>query len=861
MRLYRALLHLYPPSFRAEYGEEMAAIFRNRLRDATEPLARLALFAGAIAEIAPNALAVHWDILRHDLRYTARTLAHARGFALTAIVVVALGVGANTAAFSVTDFVLFRPLPVRDADRLVYVWQNAPGYARMEMSPANYRDWRRAATSFEQMGIHTQAAVTLLHHGEPERLFGAAVSADLFPTLGVHAALGRIFAEGEDADGAAPTIVISHGLWQTAFGGDSGVIGSKVTLEDGPYTLIGVMPPDFAFPGRDVEFWIPLTFTAEEWNDRGNNSLYCVGRLKPGATLESTRAEMTVIAAQSRKQYPKDNENTSATVNRLRDDLSGGTGPLFAALIGAALCVLLIVCANLANLLLARALGRRQELAARIALGAGRERLIRQLATESTMLALLGGALGVLLASALVPLLWRLIPTSLPTPVTPGVDLRVLLFAGAVTLVTAVLFGVAPMLHAIADIDIRALRDGVRTTGGRRERLRSALVIAEIMASIVLLVMTGLLVRAMWTIQGRDPGFRAEGVLTLRTPLALSKYLVTARRADFYNRVIEQVRSLPGVTHAAYISSVPMVWGGGIWPVGLKGQELERRANNTASLRFATPGFFATMQIPVRAGRDVSESDTMTTEFVVVVSQSLVDRYWPGENALGRRFNFALKDRTIVGVVGNVRVRGLEDDSEPQVYVPYRQIDDGWLLGYIPKDLVIRASTPHETLVPAVRRIIREADPQQPIANVRPMSDILDAETAARSTQVRVLAGFAFVAFLLAAIGIHGVLAFAVSQRTPEIGVRIALGAQRRDIFSMIFRRGVLLVAAGVIPGLGLALLAGRSLQALLVGVPPADPATIAAVAGLTVLMTLAGTLLPTMRAVRVDPIRAIRAE
>ncbi len=273
MRLYRALLHLYPSSFRAEYGEEMAAVFRNRLRDAGGASGRVGLWFRAIADIAANALAVHWDTLEHDLRYTARSLAHARGFALTAIVIVALGVGANTAAFSVTDFVLFRPLPVKDAHRLVTVWQTAPGYARMELSPANYRDWRQAATSFEQAGLHTQSATTLIRDGEPERLLGASVSADLFPTLGVRAALGRIFAEGDDAEGATPTIVLSHGLWRTAFGGDPAVLGSKLTLEDGPYTVIGVMPPDFAFPGRDVEFWVPLVFTPDDYQDRGNNSV------------------------------------------------------------------------------------------------------------------------------------------------------------------------------------------------------------------------------------------------------------------------------------------------------------------------------------------------------------------------------------------------------------------------------------------------------------------------------------------------------------------------------------------------------------------------------------------------------------
>jgi predicted permease len=349
--------------------------------------------------------------------------------------------------------------------------------------------------------------------------------------------------------------------------------------------------------------------------------------------------------------------------------------------------------------------------------------------------------------------------------------------------------------------------------------------------------------------------------LTLRTDLASTKYAVTARRADFYNRVLDRIRALPGVTNAAYISGLPMIWGGGIWPVGINSVEVERRVNNTASMRFVTPGFFATMSVSVRRGRDVSDSDTMSTQLVAVVSESFVERYWPGQDGLGRQFNFATKDRTIVGVVRDIRVRGLERDSEPQVYLPYKQVDDGWFWGYTPKELVVGATTPLDQLVPAVRGIIRAADPQQPITDVRPMTDIVDRQTASRRVQVRALAAFALIAFLLAAIGIHGVLAFAVSQRTPEIGVRIALGAQRRDILAMVMTKGMLMVAAGLLPGLVLAYVAGRALQSLLFGVPAADVPTFAVVVGLTVVMALAGTLLPTLRALRVDPIKAIRAE
>jgi len=845
----------------------MTALVRHRLRDAGGPLARLVTWIGIAAETAVNAAAVHGEILKQDVRYTARTLNRARGFTLTAILIVALGVGANTAAFSVTDFVLLRPLPFPDPDRLVTLWQVQGGYARMELSPLNYHDWKQAASSFERLGVHTGITANLVGTGEPLRLKGAAVSGDLFPALGVRAALGRTFGGGEDlpvrasdADGPGG-VVLSHGLWQRVFGGDAAIVGRTITLNDRPVTVIGVMPAGFSFPFSSVEFWVPLVVTPGDYQDRGNNYLYGIGRLKPGATIQSARAEMALVAARSQRDQPSPAETVSATVNGLRDELSRQSRVMVLALSGAALCVLLIVCANLANLLLARALGRRQEIAVRTAMGAGRERLIRQLATESIVLALLGGTLGVLLAVMVVPMLWRLVPANLPTSTAPGIDLRVLAFAGALSLAAALAAGLAPMIRSGDDTGARGLREGARAIGGRKEALRGALVVAEVIASVVLLIATGLLVRTLWTIQSTDPGFRADAVLTLRTDLPLPKYAVTARRTEFYTHVFEQVRALPGVSSASAISFLPMVMRGGVWPVGLPGEPADRRAGHTASLRFVAPGFFKTLDVPLRSGRDVADGDTATAQMVAVVSESFAARYWPGQDAIGRHFGFAFADRTIVGVVGDIRVRGLESTSEPQVYLPYAQQPDNSLVFYLPKDIVIRASTPLDQLVPAIRAIVHTADPQQPISDVRPMKEIVDAETASRGLQVRVLAGFAMVAFLLAAIGIHGVLSFAVSQRTAEIGVRIALGAQRRDILTMIARQGGALVAMGLLPGLLLASLAGRSLQALLVGVTPIDPLTFGAVTTLVILMAAAGTLMPAFRAVRIDPIRAIRAD
>ena len=860
MRTYRLLLYLYPASFRADYGEEMAAIFRTRLRE-TRGIARVGLWLETLQEVIMNAAAVHWDILTQDLRYTVRTLWRARSFAATAIAIVALGIGANTAAFSVADFVLLRPLPLAEPERLVTIWQTSPGYAQMELAPGNINEWKTAATSFEGVGIRRAYSADLIGAGEPRRVVGSEISADLLTTLGVHAAVGRVFANGEDGVRAAPTVILSHGLWQTAFGGRRDIVGHKIVVDEEPREVIGVMPPAFGFPDRSIELWVPLVLSADDYQDRGNNEFYAVARLKRGVSLEAARSELDVLAARSRQQYPKENGNTGAIVLPLRQDLvSPESRTMVFALSGAAVCVLSIVCANLANLLLARGLGRRQELAVRAAIGAGRQRLVRQLATESAVLGAVGGALGVLLGMWIVPLLWRLVPVDLPTTAAPDVDFRVLAFAALLTFITAVGFGVAPLLRTGAHADPRGLREGPRTTGGRRDRLRAALVIGEVIASVVLLVATGLLMRALWDVQGRDPGFRSDGILAMRMDLG-SKYVVTTRRAEFYDSILERVGALPGVTSAAFTSGLPMVWGGGIWPVGINGVELERREDNTSSMRFVTPGYFATVQTPVLEGRDVSETDTMTSELVAVVSASLAARYWPGQDVLGRRFNFVGDDRTIVGVVGNIRVRGLERESEPQVYLPYRQVRDGNLWLYTPKELVIRTAASPTSLVPAVRAIIQGLDPNQPISAIRTMSDVLQLQTVSRSAQVRVIAGFAVIAFLLAAIGIHGVLSFAVSQRTPEIGVRMALGAQRLDILAMVVRQGLLMVASGLVPGLIIAAFVGRTLQSLLAGIAPLDVQTFGAVIVLTMLMALAGTLIPTLRAVRVDPIKAMRTE
>jgi predicted permease len=861
MHAYRALLHLYPASFRHEYGDEMLVIFGQRLARA-RGAAAVWLWLQTLADVVVNATAVHVDILRQDLQYARRLLDRARGFAITAVIVAGIGIGATTAVFSVADFVLIRPLPFREPDRLVKVWERHPGYPRMELSPANYRDFRKAATVFSSFAAYTNlSSANLTGSGQPRRLTGAEVGSDFFPTLGVEPLTGRRFAPSDDRPGAPGTVILSYGLWQSAFAGSPDILGRTISLDQTAFTIIGVMPATFRYPDAETQYWTPLRAAPGLFDDRNDNVWYGIARLREGVTLEEARAEMDVVAARLRQRYPKDNAHTGAWVNRLRDELPWQSKELLIALGAAALCILLIACANLANLLMTRALARRQELAVRAAMGAGPERLLRQLMTESAVLAAAGGVLGVLAGAAAVPLLFRLVPASLPLAEAPHVDLRVLAFAAGLTALTAIAIGAVPVLRVGRQAGFDDLRETPRAGGGRNERLRGSLVVAEIVASIVLLVSAGLLLRALWRVQAIDTGFQIDGVLTLRTPLPSPRYDDVAKRRGFYADVLDGVRALPGVTGAAYTSFAPMTFGGGIFPVSTDGRQREDRSSGSAaSLRKVTPGFFATLGIPLLEGRDLLPSDASAGRPVAVVSESFVKRFLSdGSNPLGRHFEFAFEELTVIGVVGDVHVRGLEQESEPQVYVSYLQ-PPPWQF-YWPQDLVIRSSVAPEALVPSIRAVVRRADPDQPIADVQTMAGIVAGETASRRAQLRVLVAFALIAALLAAVGIHGVLSFAVSQRTHEIGIRMALGARRTDILGWVMARAAALAGAGLALGLALAWAAGRLLQALLAGIDPADLPTLASVVTLAAVMTFAGALLPAVRAARVDPIGAIRQE
>ena len=861
MPIYRLLLYLYPASFRADYGDEMEAIFRRHLRS-TRGAARLTLWFAVLREVIMNAPAAHWDILKQDLRYSSRTLTRARGFALTAILVTALGVGANTAAFSVADFVLLRPLPFADPDRLVRLCEGPPsggGWGCMnELSPANYRDFKTQSGSFEGMGAFTGAGVNLVGIGEPRRLEIAPVTPEVLPVLGVNPALGRVFDAREDDRSA---IVISHGLWQSQFGGNASVLGQTVHLDGVPHTIIGVMPRGFYFPTRNVQMWTALTFRDEDYEDRTNTYIRGVARLKPGVTFEQARADLEIISARLARDYAETNAETGISFFRMRENMSPRFRLMLVALGGASLCLLLLTCANLANLLLARAVARERELAVRAALGAGRERLMRQLVTESLILTLLGGAAGLGVAAAGVPLFASLVPNTLPIGTEPALDLRVVAFAATFTALTAFGFGLFPAIRAGRRTTFDALREGARAGGGAKQRLRAVLVTLEVTMSVVLLITSGLLIRAIWRVQAIDPGFRPQNVLAFNISLPRPKYDKPLERVQFYDRVLAQVRSLPGVQSAAFTSGLPMVTPGLITAVAIPGREVRPYRREGVSHRWITAQYFRTMGIPLQRGRDVEDGDRGDRGWVAVVSASFAERYWPGQDPIGRTFRHLDDTRTVVGVVGDIRVRGLERTSEPQMYLPAAQAPDPIPGGFDPRELVIRHSGQENALVSAVRQIVRAIDPEQPISDVRPMDDVIAGETAGRRGQLQVLGVFAVVAILLSAVGIYGLLAYTVSQRSQEIGVRLALGADPARVGRMILADGMRLALFGIVPGVLGAYAAARGMSALLFGVAPSDPVTFATAVGVALLTAFAGTIVPAWRAVRLTPMSVLRAE
>ena len=860
MRFYEALLRLYPAGFRDEYRAELIHTFSERTSHMRGPLGSISKAAAAIVDVIPNAIAAHADIFRQDLLFATRSLRRTPGFAVTAILVVALGVGANTAVFSLADFVFVRPLPYHEPEQLVKLWQYTPDGSTNTPSPANARDWSEQSHSFAAMAPYTMRSQNLVGSGEPRELQAALTTPGVFTLLGVAPRLGRTFSDGDLE--AGPCVVLSEGLWKSRFASDPRVIGTTIQLNGTAHTVTGVMPGTFQFPYSNVEAWPSLKFTPENYEDRDDTYLEVIARLKPGASVKSAEQDLDAVSKRLQQQYPETNKDVSVQIIPLHG-IPQRSRLLVLALCGAALCILLLSCANLASLFLARGAYRAHELAVRSALGAGRERIVRQLVTESFTVALVGGVIGVVAAWVLLPLLSLLVPSQLPVAGHATLDLRALGTALALTLVTGFAFGLMPALRAGRTSALGALKSDTRS-GGRTQRLRAGLVVVEVAASVVLLVTSGLLIRAVWRIQSVDPGFAAENVLAVRTVLPFDQYVLVEKRVQYYDRVLQQVRAVPGVQSAAFVTGLPMSMRGGIWTVTIQGKEPpEDRNANGVSLRFTTPDLFKTLRVPIRRGRDFGASDVGGALPTAIVSESFVRQHFPGQDPLGRTFEVQDTVRTIVGVVGDVRVRGPEQTSEPQLYLPAGQVPDSNYMAYPPKELVVRFAAPltAEALMPQIRRFVASADPQQPISRVRMLEEQVADETAPRVTQIRMLGALTALALLIAGLGLHGLLAFTVSMRSRELGIRRALGASTGQVVRPVLREGLTLVVIGIVAGVGVGYAIARGLGALLADVHPADPWTLAAAAGLCLLTAAIGFLRPTLSAARVDPLVALRAE
>jgi putative ABC transport system permease protein len=797
-----------------------------------------------------------------DLRYSVRTMMKRPGFTAVALVTLAFGIGANSAIFSVVNAVLLRPLPYDNPDQLVRFWakRQPGGDLRISVSLPDLLDYKSQGQSFESIAAFATGSGNLTGREEPERITTAITTAAFFPILRVEPILGRTFLPEEDGPGAAPVAVLSYGLWQRLYGGDPNVIGQTIEVSGNGLTIVGVAPAGFQYP-RGVEAWAPLGLYASEFEAREERSLNAVARLKPGVTPERAQTEIDAIAAGLEQAYPATNTNWGAMVVPLHDVAVGDTRPTLLALLAAVGFVLLIACANVANLLLARAATRQKETAVRVALGASRLRLVQQALAESLLLALIGGALGLLLALWSVDLLVALGGDVIPRAKEIGVDWRVAGFTLGISLLTGLVFSLVPAPH-VASFDVNeALKEGGRGSGGGSgsQRFRGALVISEVTLAFVLLIGAGLMVKSFVRLWEVDPGFDPDGVLTMEVALPQSAYnKKDGTAAGFYRRLLERVGALPGVAAAGAVGSPPLGDTVYMRSISTGSQRPAPGEEDYASYHIVGADYLQAMGVPLLKGRYFSPADVAGTPSVMIVSNALARRLWPGEDPVGRRVTMWEQEPItfeVVGVAGDVRNRGLEDDAEPQMYVPHGQ--DPWT----GMTLAMRTTSDPAGLVAAVRREVLALDDDLPVYNIKTMEQVLADSATQRRFSMLLFAVFAGVALLLAAVGIYGVMAYTVAQRTHEIGVRMALGAQRGDVMKLVLGQGMTLVAIGVLLGLVAALALGRVLSGLLFGVAPSDPAVFGVNALIFAAVALVACYVPARRATRVDPIVALRYE
>jgi putative ABC transport system permease protein len=798
-----------------------------------------------------------------DLRYGLRLLRHAPGFTAVAMGALALGIGANTAIFSTVDAVLLRPLPYADPDRVVVVWEDstAAGFPRNTPASGNYIEWKKRNHVFADMAATRGFSANLTADGPPEQVIGRRATANFFPVLGVNPIAGRIFTEEEDRTGA-PVVVISYALWQRRYAGSPDAINRDILINGLKYSIIGIMPRDFAFRDRGMDVWVPIHFSSNDLVTHNSHNLNVVARLKAGVTLARAQEEMSAIQRQLNDEFHADAIKIGAAVVPAREEMVGNTRVELLVLMGAAGCVLLIACANLAGLLLARGVRRRREMAVRSALGASRARLVAQMMAEGTLIALGGGILGVAMAPVGMKVLATLVPTALPASAAPGIDFPVLAFAFLLSILTGVGFSIVPAWMASRVSLNDALKQGGRGgIGGAGAGTRDALVVIEVAAALVLMVGAGLMLRTVARLRAVEIGFRPDHLLTLRTTLPFGKYREPERRLAFYHRVLDGVRALPGVQGAAYTSMVPFGSPGNSQMYEFEGLPRVPSDPGDALLRVSSGDYLQTLGVRPIEGRLLDQRDVEQSLPVAVINDTLAKLYFPKGGALGHRVRVSARVvtwRTIVGVVKDVHERGYELAMKPATYYPFEQMTDTWAT---PETLVVRTTGDPEALTSAVRKVIASVDPEQPIAAVRTMDDILDKDVADRHQQMTLLTAFAALALLLASLGLYGLLAYTVTQRSREIGLRMALGASASRVVGMVVLRGVMLSAAGLLLGIGAAWALARTMRRLLFGVAATDPGTYAAVAGLLSVIAAAACWIPARRAVRIDPITVLREE
>jgi predicted permease len=807
------------------------------------------------------------DILAQDLRYALRTLRRAPAFAALVIATLAVGIGANAVIFSVVDAVFLRPFPYTQSDRMVQLFESARDKPSLygNASFLNFTDWRAATHALSGLVAIAGGGANLTMNGEAERVTTVPTTANLFDVLGVRPALGRGFASGEDEPGRAPVAVLSDGFWRRRFGGDAGIIGRVIDIDGAPTTVIGVMPPTFVFPAgsRSVDMWLPFTLPPVALQNRGARFADVYGRLAPGVTIEQAAAEMRQIAARLESQYPDDNANRSVLVMPLRDAVAGSVREPLLIVLGAVVVVLIVACANVASLLLARAATRQHDVAVRLALGAGRGRLARQLLTESIVLALAGALLGTVSAWSVLRVVGSIGARFLPIPGAIPLDGRVLVVLLVVSIGSGVLFGLAPALRGTST----PLRDalvgaGKATAGAVSQRSRSTLVVAQIALSVVLLVGAGLLLRTFLVLAHTSSGLDADGVVTTRLSIVrTAEDSTVARRANrIFSPLLEQLRATPGVTAAGVTTNIPLQrWGtsGSYWILGhpkpAPGQEPH------AEFRIISPGYFVTLGIPIRRGRDFNDADHTTANEPVLVNETFVRRELPNEDPIGRRI--ALDDKiafTIVGVAGDVRQAGLASPPLPEMYFSYRSEWAGWA---VPTALLVRSRLSTTATVAAVRRAAAAVIPDVPVYSVSTMDEIIGSSLASRRLNLWLIGSFGAITLILAAAGLYGVVSYTVAQRTREVGIRMALGARAGDVVRLMLGYGATRATLGIALGLSVAVVATRVLSNMLVGIHADDPITYSMVALLLAVTALAATWIPARRAARVDPMVAIRAE